>query len=137
MVGITGSTGKTSTKDILAALLARGTRPSWPAPPNYNNEIGVPLTLARIEPDTEAVVCRAGDARAGPDRLPGRHRAARRSASITGVGPVHLELLGTVEAVAEAKAEMLEALPADGTAIVPYGEPLLEPLPGRLSTARS
>ena len=46
---------------------------------------------------------------------------------VTGVGPVHLELLGTIENVARAKAELLEALPADGTAIVPYGEPLLAP----------
>ena len=126
VVGITGSTGKTSTKDILAALLAPHTA-VVASRQNENNELGVPLTLARIDPITGVAVVRDGDARPGPDRPPGRHRASPDRRSITGVGPVHLELLGTIENVARAKAELLEALPADGTAIVPYGEPLLEP----------
>ena len=73
---------------------------------------------------------RDGDARRRPDRLPGRHRRPRRRRDHS-VGPVHLELLGTVEAVAAAKAEILE-LRRGAVAVVPYAEPLLEPhLAGR------
>ena len=79
VVAITGSTGKTSTKDILAALLGARMR-TVASTANYNNEIGVPLTLCRIERGTEAVVCELGMRGAGPDRLPDRHRRARRRA---------------------------------------------------------
>jgi UDP-N-acetylmuramoyl-tripeptide--D-alanyl-D-alanine ligase len=124
VVAITGSTGKTSTKDILAALLASRLRTVASAA-NYNNEIGVSLTLCRIERDTEAVVCELGMRGAGQIAyLTGL--AAPDVGVITSVGPVHLELMGTVEAVAAAKAEILELGP-DAAAVVPYAEPLLEP----------
>jgi UDP-N-acetylmuramoyl-tripeptide--D-alanyl-D-alanine ligase len=125
VVGITGSTGKTSTKDILAALCRPHAR-TVAAEGGQNNEIGLPLTLAKIEPDTEIVVAEMGMrgvgqiaelcAIAGPD-----------VGLITSIGPVHLELLGTVERVAEAKAEVVAALPAGGTAVVPTGAPELAP----------
>ena len=96
---------------------------------NYNNEIGVPLTLCRIERGTEAVVCELGMRGAGQIAYL-TDIAAPDVGVITSVGPVHLELMGTVEAVAAAKAEILELGPG-AVAVVPYAEPLLEPPPGR------
>ena len=129
VVAITGSTGKTSTKDILAALLA--TRlVTVASAANYNNEIGLPLTLCRIAGDTQAVVCELGMRGAGQIAYL-TDLAAPDVGVITSVGPVHLELMGTVEAVAAAKAEILELRPG-AVAVVPYAEPLLEPhLAGR------
>jgi UDP-N-acetylmuramoyl-tripeptide--D-alanyl-D-alanine ligase len=129
VVAITGSTGKTSTKDILAAILRSRLR-TIASHANYNNEIGVPLTLCRIDRDTEAVVCELGMRGAG--QIAYLTAVATPDVGvITSVGPVHLELMGTVEAVAAAKAEILELGPG-AVAVVPHAEPLLEPhLAGR------
>jgi UDP-N-acetylmuramoyl-tripeptide--D-alanyl-D-alanine ligase len=128
VVGITGATGKTSTKDILAAFCRPQAR-TVAAEGGHNNEIGLPLTLARIEPDTEVVVCEMG--MRGLGQIAELCAVARPDVGvITSIGPVHLELLGTIEKVAEAKAEVIAALPAGGAAIVP-DEPLLAPHLGR------
>ncbi|MGH2920797.1 MAG: UDP-N-acetylmuramoyl-tripeptide--D-alanyl-D-alanine ligase [Gaiellaceae bacterium] len=128
VVGITGSTGKTSTKDILAALCSPHAR-TVAAEGGHNNEIGLPLTLTRIEDDTEIVVCEMG--MRGIGQIAELCATARPDVGvITGIGPVHLELLGTVERVAQAKAEVVVALPDGGTAVVP-DEPLLEPFLAR------
>ncbi|HEY0388717.1 MAG TPA: UDP-N-acetylmuramoyl-tripeptide--D-alanyl-D-alanine ligase [Gaiellales bacterium] len=130
VVGITGSTGKTSTKDILAALV-RPHAAVVASRQNENNELGVPLTLTRIDVATEVAVVEM--AMRGLGQIAYLAEIARPQIGIvTGVGPVHLELLGTVENVAAAKAELLEALPADGVAIVPFAEPLLDPHVERL-----
>jgi UDP-N-acetylmuramoyl-tripeptide--D-alanyl-D-alanine ligase len=124
VVGITGSTGKTSTKDILAAMCRPHAR-TVAAEGGHNNEVGLPLTLARIEPDTEVVVCEMG--MRGLGQIAELCAVARPDIGvITSIGPVHLELLGTVEKVAEAKAEVVASLHEGGVAIVP-DEPLLEP----------
>ena len=124
VVAITGSTGKTSTKDILAAMCRPHAR-TVAAEGGHNNEIGLPLTLTRIEPDTEIVVCEMG--MRGIGQIAELCAIARPDvAVITSIGPVHLELLGTIENVAQAKAEVVASLPAGGTAVVP-DEPLLEP----------
>jgi UDP-N-acetylmuramoyl-tripeptide--D-alanyl-D-alanine ligase len=124
VVGITGSTGKTSTKDILAALCRPHAR-TVAAEGGHNNEIGLPLTLTRIEPDTEIVVCEMG--MRGVGQIAELCAVARPDIGvITTIGLVHLELLGTLERVAEAKAEVVVSLPKGGVAIVP-DEPLLEP----------
>jgi UDP-N-acetylmuramoyl-tripeptide--D-alanyl-D-alanine ligase len=124
VVGITGSIGKTSTKDILAAL-CRAHVPTVAAEGGHNNEIGLPLTLTRIESNTEIVVCEMG--MRGIGQIAELCATARPDVGvITSIGPVHLELLGTVERVAQAKAEVVAALPGGGTAVVP-DEPLLEP----------
>jgi UDP-N-acetylmuramoyl-tripeptide--D-alanyl-D-alanine ligase len=124
VVAITGSTGKTSTKDILAAM-CRPHANTVAAEGGHNNEIGLPLTLTRIEPDTEVVVCEMG--MRGLGQIAELCTIARPDVGvITSIGPVHLELLGTIEKVAQAKAEVVGALPAGGTAVVP-DEPLLEP----------
>jgi UDP-N-acetylmuramoyl-tripeptide--D-alanyl-D-alanine ligase len=128
VVAITGSTGKTSTKDILAAM-CRPHAKTVAAEGGHNNEIGLPLTLTRIEPDTELVVCEMG--MRGLGQIAELCAIARPDIGvITSIGPVHLELLGTIENVAQAKAEVVAALPAGGTAVVP-DEPLLEPYLGR------
>jgi UDP-N-acetylmuramoyl-tripeptide--D-alanyl-D-alanine ligase len=124
VVGITGSTGKTSTKDILAALCRPHAR-TVAAEEGHNNEIGLPLTVTRIEPDTEIAVCEMG--MRGLGHIADLCAIARPEVGvITGIGPVHLELLGTVERVAQAKAEIVGSLPSGGTVVVP-DEPLLEP----------
>jgi len=128
VVAITGSTGKTSTKDILAAMCRPHAR-TVAAESGHNNEIGLPLTLTRIQPDTEIVVCEMG--MRGLGQIAELCAIARPDVGvITSIGPVHLELLGTIENVAKAKAEVIGALPTGGTAIVP-DEPLLEPYLGR------
>jgi len=128
VIAITGSTGKTSTKDILAAM-CRPHAKTVAAEGGHNNEIGLPLTLTRIEADTELAVCEMG--MRGLGQIAELCEIARPDIGvITSIGPVHLELLGTVENVARAKAEVVGALPAGGTAIVP-DEPLLEPYLGR------
>jgi len=124
VVGITGATGKTTTKDILAALCSPHLR-TVASEANYNNELGVPLTLARIEPDTELCIVEMG--MRGLGEIAWLASFAKPDvALITNVGPVHLELVETVENVARAKAELIEALPPGGVAVVP-DEPLLEP----------
>jgi UDP-N-acetylmuramoyl-tripeptide--D-alanyl-D-alanine ligase len=124
VVGITGATGKTTTKDILAALCAPHVR-TVASEGNYNNELGVPLTLCRLEPDTELCITEMG--MRGLGQIAWLAAFARPDVGlITNVAPVHLELVGTVENVARAKAELIEALPPGGVAVVPE-EPLLEP----------
>jgi UDP-N-acetylmuramoyl-tripeptide--D-alanyl-D-alanine ligase len=125
VVAITGSVGKTSTKDILAALLRPRVR-LVAAEAGYNNEIGLPLTLCRIEPGTEVVVTEMG--MRGPGQIRALADIARPDIGvITAIAPVHLELLGSLEQIVRAKAELLEALPPDGVAVVPANVPGLEP----------
>jgi UDP-N-acetylmuramoyl-tripeptide--D-alanyl-D-alanine ligase len=135
VVAITGSVGKTSTKDILAALLRPHLR-VVAAPDGFNNEIGLPLTLCRIEPDTEVVVTEM--AMRGPGQIRDLARIARPHIGvITSIAPVHLELLGSLENIARAKAELLEELPTGAVAILPGDVPELEPfVPGGLDVRR-
>ena len=122
VVGITGSMGKTSTKDILAALTAPSAR-TLAAEASFNNEIGVPLTLCRLEADTE--VCVLELAMRGFGQIAALAAIARPQIGvITNVGPVHLELVDSLDGVARAKGELLAALPAGGTAIVPEDFPV-------------
>ena len=124
VVAITGSTGKTTTKDILAALCAPHLR-TVASEANYNNELGVPLTLGRIDADTELCIVEMG--MRGLGQIAWLASFAKPDiALITNVGPVHLELVETIENVARAKAELVDALPPGGIAVVP-NEPLLEP----------
>jgi UDP-N-acetylmuramoyl-tripeptide--D-alanyl-D-alanine ligase len=122
IVGITGSMGKTSTKDILAALCAPSAR-TIAAEASYNNEVGVPLTLCRLEPDTE--VCILELAMRGFGQIAALCEIARPELGVvTNVGPVHLELVDSIEGVQRAKGELIAALPPGGTAIVPQEFPV-------------
>jgi UDP-N-acetylmuramoyl-tripeptide--D-alanyl-D-alanine ligase len=116
-VGVTGSTGKTSTKDILAALCAPAAR-TVATEGSYNAELGVPLTLGRLEPDTEVCIVEMG--MRGFGQIAELCEIARPDvAVITAIGPVHLELVESVDGVARSKAELVAALPAGGVAVVP------------------
>ena len=123
VVAITGSAGKTSTKDILAALLRPVAR-TVATSANLNNEIGVPLTLLDIERGAEVVVVEMAMRGRGQIRELARI-ALPDIGVITNIAPVHLELVGTVDDVAAAKAELIEEL-IGGTAVVPAPEPLLD-----------
>jgi UDP-N-acetylmuramoyl-tripeptide--D-alanyl-D-alanine ligase len=123
VVGVTGSTGKTSTKDILAALLAPHARVHRNRE-NWNTEIGLPLTILEAEPGTDVLVLEM--AMRGEGQIAELTAIAEPDVGlIVNVGPVHLELLGTIERVAAAKAELIRDLRPAATAVVPADEPLL------------
>ncbi|HXV04301.1 MAG TPA: UDP-N-acetylmuramoyl-tripeptide--D-alanyl-D-alanine ligase [Solirubrobacterales bacterium] len=123
VVGVTGSVGKTSVKDIARALLPGRVHASRE---NLNTEIGLPLSLLEAPPGTELLVLEM--AMRGRGQIAALAAiAAPEVAVITNVGPVHVELLGSVEAVAAAKAEILAALPPRGAAVVPVEAGELEP----------
>jgi UDP-N-acetylmuramoyl-tripeptide--D-alanyl-D-alanine ligase len=125
VVAITGSVGKTSTKDILAALL-RPHRRTVDAPRGFNNEIGLPLTLCLIESETEVVVTEMG--MRGEGQIRELARVARPHVGvITAIAPVHLEQLGSLENIARAKAELLDELEPGAVAVLPEHSPELEP----------
>ncbi len=125
VVGITGSTGKTSTKDILSCLL----EPQLSivaSQASYNNEVGVPLTLLQIRSDTQVAVVEMGM----QAREEIAHLCAIASPSIaviTNIGPAHLEYAGSLKNIARGKAEIARQLPAGAGLVLPYGERLLEP----------
>jgi UDP-N-acetylmuramoyl-tripeptide--D-alanyl-D-alanine ligase len=122
VVGITGSMGKTGTKDILAALCRPQAR-TVAAPASFNNELGLPLTLCLLEPDTE--VCIVELAMRGFGQIAELCAIARPHIGvITNIGPVHLERVGDLAGVQRAKAELVDALPPGGTAIVPEDFPV-------------
>jgi UDP-N-acetylmuramoyl-tripeptide--D-alanyl-D-alanine ligase len=125
VIAVTGSVGKTSTKDLITALIAPH-RPVAASRENYNTEIGMPLEILAAPLGTEVLVLEAA--------MRGFGQIAELAAIcepdvgvITNVGPVHLEQMGSLEGVARAKAELLEGVHDGGTAVVPSDEPLLEP----------
>jgi UDP-N-acetylmuramoyl-tripeptide--D-alanyl-D-alanine ligase len=123
VVGVTGSVGKTSVKDIGRALLPGRVHANRE---NLNTEIGLPLTVLEAPEDSEILVLEM--AMRGAGQIAELAAIAEPGiAVITNVGPVHVELLGSVEAIAAAKAEVLAALPADGVAVVPVAAGELEP----------
>ena len=124
VAGVTGSTGKTSTKDILSALLRSrvGTHASQE---NFNTEIGLPLTILEADRGTEALVLEM--AMRGEGQIAELAEIAEPDVGvIVNVGPVHLAILGTVERVAAAKAELIRDLRPGAACVVPASEPLLE-----------
>jgi UDP-N-acetylmuramoyl-tripeptide--D-alanyl-D-alanine ligase len=122
VVAVVGSAGKTTTKDILGALCAPHVPTVW-ADRSMNNEIGLPLTVCRLEPETAVLVAEMG--MRGLGQVAALCAVARPTVVVVPhVGPEHLELLGTVERVAEANAEAVAALPSGGTAVVPAAGPL-------------
>ncbi|MBT8166483.1 MAG: UDP-N-acetylmuramoyl-tripeptide--D-alanyl-D-alanine ligase [Acidimicrobiia bacterium] len=115
VVGITGSTGKTSCKDLLASALGVGT---WASPRSFNNEVGVPLTVLSAPMDTEILVLEVGSR--GVGHISNLIEVVRPDiAVITGIGASHLATLGDVETVRHAKWELVEGLSPGGMAILP------------------
>lgn len=123
VVGVTGSVGKTSVKDIARSLLPGRVHANRE---NLNTEIGLPLTVLEAPDETELLVLEM--AMRGPGQIAELAGIAEPEvAVITNVGPVHVELLGSVAAIAAAKAEVLDALPRDGVAVVPVAAAELGP----------
>ncbi|MDP9019332.1 MAG: UDP-N-acetylmuramoyl-tripeptide--D-alanyl-D-alanine ligase [Actinomycetota bacterium] len=121
VVAITGSVGKTSVKDLLGAILRRR-GPIAASARSFNNELGVPLTLAGAPVQAWAAVVEMGSRARGHLRL--LCSIARPTVGVvTAVAPVHTETFGTVDDVARAKAELVEALPAHGTAVLNADDP--------------
>ena len=121
VIGVTGSIGKTTTKEVIAGVLgqryallkSRG---------NYNNEIGLPLTLMTLRPEHRRAVLEMGMYALG--EIADLCALARPQVGVvTCVAPIHLERLGTIERIAQAKAELPQALPADGVAVLNADDP--------------
>ncbi len=129
LIGVTGSTGKTTTKDIIAAVL--GSRLTvCKTTGNFNNEIGLPLTLLQIGRDCQAVV--AEMAMRGAGEIDALCRiAAPDSAVITAINETHLELLGDISSIAAAKGEILEHIPVEGFALLHGESPFIRREAGR------
>lgn len=133
VIGITGSNGKTTTKEMIAAILAAKFN-IVKTKLNFNNEIGLPLTLMEMDETTEAVVLEMGMRGEGQIRyLAGIARPT--IGVVTNVGVTHIELLGSREGIARAKGELIESLPTDGLAVLNGDDPLVtsmaEVFPGR------
>ena len=125
VIGITGSTGKTSTKDILATILGAQLT-THATSENLNTEIGLPLTILAAERGTEAFVLEM--AMRGAGQIAELVAIAEPDVGlIVNIGPVHLELLGTIEAIAATKAELIRDLEPGATAVIPHWERLLDP----------
>jgi UDP-N-acetylmuramoyl-tripeptide--D-alanyl-D-alanine ligase len=123
VLGVTGSVGKTSVKDIARSLIPGRVHANRE---NLNTEIGLPLTILEAPEETETLVLEMAMRGAGQIAELGAI-AEPDVAVITNVGPVHIELLGSIAAIAAAKAEILDALPEHGTAVVPVQAGELEP----------
>lgn len=126
VIGITGSLGKTLTKDLVASVLATGSR-VHASPKSYNQELGVPLTVLGCPDDAEVMVCELGARHVG-DIAHLSDMVRPRVGIVTGIGITHLEEFGSREAIARTKSELLAALPADGIAIVPSNDDYLDVL---------
>jgi len=129
VVGITGSVGKTTTKEFTAALLATSFS-VLKSEGNFNNHLGLALSALKVEPGHEVAVLEMGM------NAPGEIRALTATAPpdvavVTNVAPVHLEFLGTLEAVAAAKAEILEGLKPGGTAVLNGDDARVRAMAGR------
>jgi UDP-N-acetylmuramoyl-tripeptide--D-alanyl-D-alanine ligase len=123
VVGITGSVGKSSTKEVIAAVLARCLL-TLKSEKSYNNEIGLPLTLLELRPDHQAVVLEMGTY--GPGEIALLAQIARPQVGVvTNVSHSHLERMGSLEIIARAKSELPAALPADGLAVLNGDEALI------------
>jgi UDP-N-acetylmuramoyl-tripeptide--D-alanyl-D-alanine ligase len=123
VLGVTGSVGKTSTKEALFAAIERFARGKvHRSVKSYNNHTGVPLSLARMPRDAEFGIFEMGMNHAG--EIATLTRLVRpHVAMITTIAPAHIEHLGSIEAIADAKAEIFEGLEPDGVAIIPEDTP--------------
>jgi len=133
VVGVTGSVGKSTSKEMIAAVL-RQRYHTLKNPGNLNNEIGLPLTVLQLRGEHQRAVLEMGMYDLG--EITELAAIARPQVGvITNVGPTHLERLGTLERIAQAKAELVQALPPDGVAILNGDDPLVRPM-AALTSAR-
>lgn len=130
VVGVTGSIGKTSAKESIAAVLSQEYR-VYKSPGNFNNEIGLPLSMLEAEDDVDIIVLEMGGAYAFGELTFLAGIAQPEIGVVTNVHPVHLERMGTIEAIAETKAELPEALPSHGIAILNGDDPRVRAMASR------
>lgn len=129
VVAVTGANGKTSTKDLTAAVLAT-TFVTHASPSSFNNEIGLPVTLLGASPEAEVIVAEMGARHVGDVAIL-CDVARPEVAVVTNVGVAHLELFGTWERIVEASAEPVDALDPNGTAILNLDDPVVAGFVGR------
>ncbi|HET6627293.1 MAG TPA: UDP-N-acetylmuramoyl-tripeptide--D-alanyl-D-alanine ligase [Nocardioidaceae bacterium] len=129
VVALTGSQGKTSTKDVLAQVLAAA-GPTVATFGSFNNELGLPLTVLRADPDTRYLVVEMGARHLG-DLRASCSVAPPHVSLVLNVGKAHLGEFGSQEAIAQAKGEIVEALPADGIAVLNADDPLVAAMAAR------
>jgi len=123
VIGITGSVGKSTTKELTWSVL-RTRFNTLKNPGNLNNEIGLPLTLLALDASHQRVVLEMGMYNLG--EISQLCAIARPQVGVvTNVGPTHLERLGSIERIAQAKAELVQALPSDGVAVLNYDDALV------------
>jgi UDP-N-acetylmuramoyl-tripeptide--D-alanyl-D-alanine ligase len=131
VIAVTGSSGKTSTKDLLAAVVSKAGSAIVP-PGSFNNELGAPLTALRVEPGTRFLVAEMGARRPGnitylcavtPPRI----------GVVLNVGTAHVGVFGSREVIAQTKGELVEALPDDGVAVLNADDPLVRAMSARTS----
>jgi len=134
LVAITGSMGKTTTKEFAAHILGSGFR-VYRTPGNYNNLFGLPLALFGLTPDSDIGIFEMG--MSAPGEIAEMCRIASPEVGIiTNIAPVHLEFFKSVEDIARAKGELAEALPSNGTLIYNADDPLVMEIAGRFSGAK-
>ena len=122
LIGITGSNGKTTTKELCASIL-EGVAPTLSTRGNLNNQFGVPLTLLRRAPEDAFAIVEMGMNHRG--EIAALADTAQPTVGVlTNVGTAHIEFLGSREAIAEEKGDLLAALPSDGVAVVERDDPL-------------
>ena len=131
VVGVTGSIAKTSTKEAVAAVLQRRFR-TLRNEGNQNNEIGLPLTLLRLGPEHEAAVLEMG-MYVGGEIAELAAMSQPQIGVVTAVQPVHLSRIGSIEAIEQAKGELIEALPEGGTAVLNADDPRVRAMSSRTS----
>lgn len=133
VVGITGSVGKTSVKDMTASVVVRRFR-TTASPKSFNNHLGVPVTLLNAPDDTEVAVLELG--MNNPGEIAARCAVVRPTIGVvTAIGEAHAGRVGGIEGVAMAKGELVEALPPTGTAILNADQPAVMALAARTSAA--
>lgn len=130
VIAITGSNGKTTTKDMAEAVLAQKYR-TYKTQGNYNNEIGLPYTILHMAEDTEKIILEMGMDHSGEIALLSEI-AEPDVAAITMIGEAHIENFGSREGIAQAKMEIATNLKEDGLLLLPAGEELLTPLARKL-----
>lgn len=134
VIQITGSVGKTTTKEMISAVLSTKYR-VLKTPENYNNDIGTPLTLLGLEPAHQVAVIETGMNHFGEIRYLGE-MVRPDIAVISNIGDAHIEYLGSREGILQAKCEIFENLKADGLAVLNGDDALLNTLDLPFSTVR-
>lgn len=130
VIGVTGSIGKTSTKEVVASVID-DRFPTYRSPGNLNNEIGLPLSLLDVALHHEVAVLEMGGAYAFGELTLLAEIAQPKIGVVTNIHPVHIKRMGSIEAIAETKTELVAALPSDGAAILNGDDPRVRAMADR------